>query len=171
VGESRVMSHRKTNATAPSRLHLSFRLSGEQKAQSCDKACSQQLTHWESRPDANVPTQSTPEVGPFGDSMENWFSVDHLDVERLLGDWRWLCPQRMALVAKNAFADLFLRDESGEIFRLDLAVGKLTRVADSEPQFRELAASREKRKEWFKEAAEQVASEQGLKRNATQYRV
>lgn len=76
--------------------------------------------------------------------MEHWFVVDHLDVERLLADWRWLCPKRMTLVARNAFADLFLRDESGEIFRLDVAVGKLTKVADSEPQFRELAASHEK---------------------------
>ncbi len=115
-----------------------------------------------------ISLRSTPEVGPFGDSMENWFAVDHLDVERLLTDWRWLCPKRMTLVAKNSFADLFLRDESGEIFRLDVAVGKLTKVADSEAQFRELAASREKRKEWFKESAEQAASERGLKPNATQ---
>ncbi len=67
--------------------------------------------------------------------MENWFAVDHLDVERLLVDWRWLCPKRMALVARNAFADLFLQDELGGVFRLDVAVGKLTKVADSAAQF------------------------------------
>src|ERR1035441_2933234 len=114
-----------------------------------------------------VSVLSTPEVGPCGDSMENWFAVDYLDVERLLADWRWLCPKPMALVAKNSFADLFLRDESGEIFRLDVAVGKLTKVADSEAQFRELAESREKRKEWFKEAAEQAASERGVRTQRT----
>lgn len=100
--------------------------------------------------------------------MDNWFAVDHLDVERLLADWRWLCPKQMTLVARSVFADLFLCDESGEVFRLDVAVGKLTKVADSEAQFRELAASREKRGEWFREAAEQSASARGLKPTATQ---
>jgi len=57
--------------------------------------------------------------------MENWFGVDHLDVERLLARWRWLCSKPMALIARNAYADLFLRDESGEIYELDVAVGKL----------------------------------------------
>jgi len=89
--------------------------------------------------------------------MENWFAVDHLDVERLLADWRWLCPKRMTLLARTAVADLFLRDEEGEIFRLDVSVGKLTKVADSEAEFRE------KRDEWFAEA-----SAWGLKPNATQ---
>ena len=55
----------------------------------------------------------------------------------------------MTLVARNAFGDLFLRDESGEIFRLDVAVGKLAIIADSEDQFRKLAATHEKREEWF----------------------
>jgi hypothetical protein len=48
----------------------------------------------------------------------------------------------MALVAKNAFGDLFLRDKSGQIHWLDVAIGKLTRIADSEKQSRELARSR-----------------------------
>lgn len=105
---------------------------------------------------------------PFGDRMENWFGVDHLDVERLLAGWRWLCPNPMALVARNAFGDLFLRDESGEMYRLDVAVGKLTKVADSETQFRELAATHEKREQWFSEADEQTAGARALKPNATQ---
>lgn len=100
--------------------------------------------------------------------MENWFAIDHLDVERLLADWRWLCPKRVSLVARNAFADLFLRDESGNVFRLEVGVGKLGRVADSEAQFRELAASHEKREEWFAEADEQAAAARGLKPNPTQ---
>jgi hypothetical protein len=64
-----------------------------------------------------------------GKKMEQWFLVDHLDVERLLAGWRWLCPGKMTLVARNAFANLFLRDESDKLFRLDVAVGKLTQVA------------------------------------------
>ena len=104
----------------------------------------------------------------FGDRMENWFAVDHLDVERLLADWCWLCPKRMTLVARNAFGDLFLRDESGEIFRLDVAVGTLGIIADSEDQFRKLAATHEKRQEWFAEADEQMAAARGLKPNASE---
>ena len=102
-------------------------------------------------------------MSSFGDRMENWFGVDHLDVERLLAEWRWLCPNPMALIARNAFGDLFLRDESGEMCRLDVAVGKLTKVADSETQFRELAATHEKREQWFAEAGAR-----GVKPNATQ---
>ena len=100
--------------------------------------------------------------------MQRWFAVDNLDVERLLADWRWLCPGRMRLAARNVFGDLFLADESGSLFRLDVAVGKLTRVADSEAQFRDLAESHEKREEWFAEADEQAFAARGLKPNATQ---
>src|ERR1700724_1992163 len=63
-----------------------------------------------------------------GKGVQRWFAVDNLDVERLLADWRWLCPGRMRLAARNVFGDLFLADESGSLFRLDVAVGKLTRV-------------------------------------------
>jgi hypothetical protein len=59
-------------------------------------------------------------------------------------------------------------DESGEVFGLDVAAGKLTKIADSEAEFRELAASQEKRAEWFREAAEQSALARGLKPDATQ---
>jgi hypothetical protein len=98
--------------------------------------------------------------------MDNWFAVDHLDVERLLGDWRWLCPNQVTLVARNAFGDLFLRERAGEVYRLEVAVGKLAKVADSEAQFHKLAAV--KRDEWFAEGDELAAAARGLKPNATQ---
>jgi hypothetical protein len=100
--------------------------------------------------------------------MDNWFAVDHLDVERLLADWRWLCPERVSLIAKSAFGDLFLLNETEQVLRLDVAVGTLTKVSDSENQFRELAGSRDKRQEWFAEAEEQAAASRGLKPNAYQ---
>jgi hypothetical protein len=100
--------------------------------------------------------------------MQNWFAVEQLDVQRLLADWRWLCPESMTLVARNAFANLFLRDNSGTIFLLDVAVGTLTKVADSEAQFRELAATSEKRERWFAETDEQVAAKRGLTPSAAQ---
>ncbi len=100
--------------------------------------------------------------------MLKWFAVEHLDVERLLVEWRWLCPKQMTLVARNVFGDLFLRDESGQVFRLDVAVGKLTEAAKSEAQFRELAETLEKREEWFKEADQEAAARRGLDPSATQ---
>ena len=94
--------------------------------------------------------------------MGKWFSVDHLDVERLLSEWRWLCPHQMALVARNAFGDLFLRDKQGAVFWLDAAVGRLTKVARSEAAFRELAETTEKRVEWFDEPSVHASAERGL---------
>ena len=98
--------------------------------------------------------------------MPDWFAVDHLDVERLLAEWRWLCPNPMSLIARNAFGDLFLRDQTGQIHRLNVAVGELRKVADSETQFKELATS--KREEWFAESDEVAAAAKGLKPNVTQ---
>jgi hypothetical protein len=95
--------------------------------------------------------------------MESYFHVEHLDAERLLGEWRWLCPQPMALVARSAFGDLFLRDEAGTIFKLDIAIGQLKQIAKSEAEFRNLARTKEKREEWFAERDESAAAAGGLK--------
>jgi len=100
--------------------------------------------------------------------MQNWFEIDHLSVEQLLANWRWLCSERMRLVARNAYADLFLCDETGGMFHLDVAVGRLTKVADSEAQFRQLAQTDEKREEWFAESDERAAAARGLIPGANQ---
>jgi hypothetical protein len=100
--------------------------------------------------------------------MEPWFLVDHLEVERLLSEWRWLCPQRMALVARTAFGDLFLRNDAGAVFWLDVAVGKLTKVSDSEAHFRAMAETSQKRGEWFAETDAQAAAKRGLEANPSQ---
>jgi hypothetical protein len=94
--------------------------------------------------------------------MESYFQVEHLDAERLLGEWRWLCPQPMSLVARSAFGDLFLRDEAGIIFKLDIAIGQLKQIAKSETEFRNLARTKEQREEWFAERDEVAAAAGGL---------
>jgi hypothetical protein len=94
--------------------------------------------------------------------MESYFHVDHLDAERLLAEWRWLRPQPMALVARSAFGDLFLRDEAGIIFKLDIAIGQLKQIAKSETEFRNLARMKEQREEWFAEPDELAAAAGGL---------
>jgi hypothetical protein len=100
--------------------------------------------------------------------MKQWFLVDHLEVERLLSEWGWLCPLRMALVARTAFGDLFLRNEAGVVFWLNTAVGKLTEVAGSETEFREMAETSEKRKEWFAEPDLQACAARGLNPTSSQ---
>ena len=100
--------------------------------------------------------------------MENYFLVEHLDVERLLSEWRWLCPQPMELIARSGFGDLFLRDETGKIFKLDISIGQMQEIAACEAEFRELAASKEKREEWFAERLELAAAKRGLSPNADQ---
>jgi hypothetical protein len=100
--------------------------------------------------------------------MEQWFTIEHLDVERLLAEWRWLCPGRMTLIARNAFADLFLCNEAGHVLRLEVAVARLRRVADSEAQFRNVAQTAKNREEWFAESVEKVAADRGLTPNAEQ---
>ncbi len=92
--------------------------------------------------------------------MESYFLVGHLDVDRLLSEWRWLCPQSLALVARSAFGDLFLRDEAGKIIKLDIAIGQILEVATSETDFRDLAYTKEKREQWFAESDELAAMEQ-----------
>src|SRR5207249_7068241 len=79
--------------------------------------------------------------------MADYFLVDHLDVNRLLREWRWLCPQPLELVARSAFGDLFLGDEAGKIFKLDIAVGQMNEIAVSETEFRHLAQTKEKRQD------------------------
>ena len=48
--------------------------------------------------------------------MKTEFGVENLDVDVLLSNWRWLCPNPVTLLARNAFGDLFLRDNAGSVF-------------------------------------------------------
>jgi hypothetical protein len=98
--------------------------------------------------------------------MNPVFEVERLSADRLMSEWRWLCPQPVVLVARNAFGDLFLRDESGKIFKLTVSVGQLEQVCDSEGQFRALAE--EKRQDWFAEDDVLAAAQRGLVPNSHQ---
>jgi hypothetical protein len=98
----------------------------------------------------------------------DWFAVEHLNAERLLLEWRWLCPQPLTLVARSAFADLILRDESGKVFRLNVTIGSFRQIAGSEAEFREAAKSEARREEWFAESDEHAKAAKGLAPNADQ---
>jgi hypothetical protein len=100
--------------------------------------------------------------------MLNPFAVDHLDVERLLAEWRWLVIGTMALVAKTVFGDLFLRDETNAVFWLNATNGTFIRVANSEGEFRKLAAIEKTRETWFAQSDEKRMLDKGLRPNPIQ---
>ena len=100
--------------------------------------------------------------------IERWFRLQHLDVEPLLTEWRWLCPGRVTLVARSAFADLFLAGDAGQVLRLDVSVGKLEKIAGLETEFRTLLEDPERREAWFGEKEERAFAEKGLVPNDSQ---
>jgi len=91
-----------------------------------------------------------------------WFRVQHLALERLLTEWRWLCPGRMTLVARSAFGDLFLAETSGQIYRLGVSVGRMERTAGSEAEFASLCELSDWREQWFGETDERNFAAKGL---------
>lgn len=94
--------------------------------------------------------------------MHQHWPVNDLDVDRLLAYWRWLCPQELTLVDRNAFGDLFLRKQDGAVFRLDVGAGTFSKIAASEVQFFELAGIADMREEWFAESDSEAAAKRGL---------
>ena len=92
----------------------------------------------------------------------DYFAVGYLSVEKLLREWHWLCPEDVTLVARNAFGDLFLCDSQRKIIWLDVAIGKLSVVAESFEQFQSLAESQDNRQQWFAANDEQQAANRGL---------
>ena len=94
--------------------------------------------------------------------MANQWQVSDLEIERLLLHWRWLCPQQVTLIDRNAYGDLFLRDEEGRMLWLDVANGSLSRIADSESQFHALSEGSDKLEEWFAESDTRDAADRGL---------
>jgi hypothetical protein len=84
------------------------------------------------------------------------------DSERLLREWRWLCPQALIVIDRNAFGDLFLSDKTGRVHMLDVGAGEISFVAESVAEFTERARTPEMRQLWFQESAVKSASDQGL---------
>ena len=95
--------------------------------------------------------------------MYPYFDVADLSTEGLLANWRWLCPQEVRLVAVDAFGDLFLADGQGMVWRLDTPGGQLERISESVAEFKHLAESLVKRKEWFFEDVAVSLGERGFR--------
>jgi len=93
------------------------------------------------------------------------FSIEQLDLDRLLQEWRWLCAEPVTLIARNGFGDLFLRTDGGRVLWLDVTSRKLTEVAHSESHFYDLLKESGNRAAWFAEAELKAC---GLKPNDAQ---
>ena len=94
--------------------------------------------------------------------------VEMLDQDRLLSEWRWLCPQPVTIIDRNVYGDLFLRDKLGRVHMLDVGAGELSLIAYSVAEFEELSATAEKRDDWYSEAKAKKAAELGLVPGAMQ---
>lgn len=66
------------------------------------------------------------------------FDVEHLSVERLLSERHWLVSEPATLIARNALGDLFLLNDAGRIFTLEVLIGQLSEIAESEDKFRDV---------------------------------
>jgi len=96
------------------------------------------------------------------------FDIEHLDANRLLEQWRWLCTEPVALIARNGFGDLFLRTVEGKVLRLDVGDGTLAEVAESELNFKDSLKHSAKRELWFGEHQLEAFAARGLKANDRQ---
>jgi len=96
------------------------------------------------------------------------FDIAHLDANRLLEQWRWLCAEPVTLIARNGFGDLFLRTVEGKVLRLDVGDGTLAEVAESELSFKDSVKHSAKRERWFAEQQLEAFAARGLKPNNLQ---
>jgi hypothetical protein len=76
-------------------------------------------------------------------------SPDGVDLDELLSEWRWLADESFQPVVISALGDLFLRRTDGPIFWLDAGWGRLTEVAASAEEFKQLMVQPENSNEWF----------------------
>lgn len=75
--------------------------------------------------------------------------IDHLPLESMLSDWRWLVPPEFTPVLMTAFGDVFLCDVSGAVHFLDSKSGTFEKVADSQGAFERLCEAPMHQRSWF----------------------
>jgi hypothetical protein len=102
------------------------------------------------------------------DLVDNALHVDHLNVDRLLAEWRWLYSEPLALEARNAFGDLFLSTPDGRIFWLQVDIGNISEIAVSKSHLLDLLKLDENRETWLAEKDAIAFAERGIWPNETQ---
>lgn len=76
-------------------------------------------------------------------------SLDNVDFDDILSDWRWLVGQEYTPVLISALGDLFLRHDDGRIFWLNVGWGQLLEVAASAAEFKQFMVQPSNAAEWF----------------------
>jgi hypothetical protein len=89
------------------------------------------------------------------------FDIEGISSERLLREWKWLVHGEFTLLAVNAFGDLFLQDVHSSVHRLDVTSGKISLIAASGVEFREVARDLGNKKDWFLEELAEQAERKG----------
>ena len=100
--------------------------------------------------------------------IDRALQVESLDADRLFVDWKWLYPEPVTLVARNAFGDLFFKGSAGTISWLQVDVGRITKIAASSSVFLEQLSSGENRETWLLEQDTRAFAEHGLQPGALQ---
>ena len=91
--------------------------------------------------------------------------VDIADPEDdLLRNWRWLIPETHRVLFASVLGDLFLKDERGSIYWLDVGSAELQRVAENEHLFKEAWQDDETYNYWLGPSLVQECCEAGLVR-------
>jgi hypothetical protein len=93
---------------------------------------------------------------------QNGQQSEAFDTERLLSEWRWLCPESVVVIQTNAFGDLLLRDEVGRVHLLNVGSGEIRVIAQSVAEFNDRAPTPEMQEEWFAASAVRAAQLRGL---------
>jgi len=67
----------------------------------------------------------------------------------LLCNWNWLVPNNLKPILVSRIGDMWLIDENGNVFWLNVGVGCLDKVADSETEFMVKLNDDQIANEWF----------------------
>lgn len=72
-----------------------------------------------------------------------------LDWSSLLKHWRWKLPSKYEVLLVNKFGDLFFVFQDGFVYRLDIGIGSLEKIADSRELFWNELSVHDKACDWL----------------------
>lgn len=74
---------------------------------------------------------------------------DYIDLDRLMESWDWLIGNDKKPILMSSIGDLFLEDNEGICYWLNVGEGILEKVADNETEFKAKLKNEEIVDEWF----------------------
>jgi hypothetical protein len=100
--------------------------------------------------------------GNLAAKKELFVSLDGLNIEQLLAEWRWLVPETMKPLWLNSFGDWMLEAPDGQIHFLDLLEGAFNCIAPSKRILHEMLQEEENRNRWLMAEWFQICNERRL---------